>query len=201
MRTVVQWTSHKPSEIRRSSSLLIDWHSMYPGSFPEILSHHMLPNRRYKKWTKVTSIIIFNFLYIGVWKGGSGNPKSKFQTAWNPKSNFQTDPNPKSKFQKVKFKFQYPKSRFQRPENPKSKFQRAPKSQIQISNDKNPKSEIAFHPPIYHTCCPLLAFWIVPWINFGFTLNTDLTWSHSVFWTLSHYKQKNRSIHRKITKK
>ncbi len=83
-------------------------------------------------------------------KGGSGNPRSKFQTTRNPKSNFQTDQNPKSKFQRVKSKiqFQYPKSRFQRPENLKSKFQRVPKSQIRISNDKNPKSEIAFHPPI-----------------------------------------------------
>ncbi len=84
-------------------------------------------------------------------KGGSGNPKSKFQTARNPKSNFQTDQNPKSKFLKVKSKiqFQYPKSRFQRPENPKSKFPRVPKSQIQISNDKKSQIRNCLPPPIY----------------------------------------------------
>ena len=72
---------------------------------------------------------------IGVWKGGSRNPKSKFQKDSNPKTKFQMGSKPKTK------------SKFERALNPKSKFQMALKSKIQISNGKNPKSEIAFHPP------------------------------------------------------
>ncbi len=88
---------------------------------------------------------------LGVCKGGYGNPKSKLQTAWNPKSNFKQNQtqNLNFKMSNPEFRFQYPKSKFQRPEKVLTKCGKlGSPAQIQISNDKNPKSKIAFHPHI-----------------------------------------------------